>query len=292
MPRPAYAQNAAQLEQRARDLAQTYPKIVSFSEIGPTTTSAHAMWALTIGNPAAAERRILHVSGLHARELANPESLLRWAETTVHKLASGSGSDGPWTARTAVALIGLANPDGYERVLAGLDSGDEQMIWHRGNMRTPSPVDLNRNFAANWDNVASQQGTPYYKGAAPMSEAEVANIAHFADSFHPTAVLDWHSPAPAIFPAKLLPGEPTDGSDQSMQLAQRLGDVMGYPAIRSDRQKSGVTGGTLKDWAHQTFRVPAVTVETGSNHHQSDTEFADTDRRVRLALDALAVGSV
>jgi hypothetical protein len=269
-----------------------HPEIASFSTIGSSTTGANKVWALTIGNPATAQRRILHVAGLHARELANPESLLRWAEEAVHKLASGHGGDGPWTARTAVALIGLANPDGYARVLSGLDQGDEQMIWHRGNMRSPRPVDLNRNFAANWDNVAAQPDTPYFKGSASMSEAEVSNIAAFATDFQPTAVLDWHSPAPAVYPAKLLPGEPTDGTDSSMQLARQVGQIMEYPAIRSDRQKSGVTGGTLKDWAHQTFKVPAVTVETGRNHHQSDEEFADTDRRIRRALDAIAADNL
>jgi len=50
----------------------------------------------------------------------------------------------------------------------------------------------------------------------------------------------------------------------------------GYLAQSSFAFGSG--GATLKDWAYGTMKVPAFTVETGTEHHQNDADFANTVR--------------
>lgn len=70
-------------------------------------------------------------------------------------------------------VIACANPDGY-------DAGT------RGNGNTP-PVDLNRNFDADWE--LTGEGTTYYGGATPASELETQIIQTWIASNRDAAVI-------------------------------------------------------------------------------------------------------
>lgn len=295
--RPAYLHDTSQVESQLRLLAHMHPGLARVVTIGNGELAAHGLpgghqlQALVLGahpdDPSVP--RIVHVAGIHPRELANPELLLRWAQRTLELAAQGAPAQQALLAARTIALVPIANPEGRDIVVRGLEVGDADAIWHRTNANPDGPVDLNRNFDAFWG--AGGHPTPgqaKYAGEAPASESEVAALQSFVMGFAPAALYDWHSPGGVVLTPWGHTPEPPAAAPRLQRAAQAVARVMGYACSSSFGEWETKATGTLKDWAHLRTGVTSMTIETGAYHHQDDAQFADTLARAMPALDMLA----
>jgi len=147
-------------------------------------------------------------------------------------------------AGVTLYILPSLNPDGEAK-----GHSPDGRVNHNG-------VDLNRNWAANWEADWNREGCwnerPTSGGAFPNSEPETQALANFLLARHVEALVSYHSAGLGIFPS----GEPQD--QESARLAEELSKISGYTYPPAD------TGceytGTLADWALQ-HSIVAVDLE-------------------------------
>ncbi|WP_420628178.1 M14 family zinc carboxypeptidase [Candidatus Leptofilum sp.] len=158
-------------------------------------------------------------------------------------------------ANISLYIIPSANPDG-QYVVTGVDgrftpadvSGDIRPGRFNGNQ-----VDLNRNWACDWQAEGLWGDTVVSGGAVPFSEPETAALRTFFLREQPAAVLFWHSKADGIFVGSC------DGTFQpSAEIAEIYGRASGY-TVYSEFSAYPITG-DASDWL-ATQNIPSFTVE-------------------------------
>lgn len=166
-------------------------------------------------------------------------------------------------ANISLYIIPSANPDGQFAV-TGLDgrftrddvAGDTDPGRFNGNQ-----VDLNRNFACDWQPEGLWGETVVSGGSVPFSEPETAALRTFFLREQPTLVLFWHSKADGIF----IGG--CDGLFQpSAEIAELYGRASGYSV--SDQFTAYPITGDASDWL-ATQNIPSFTVEL-KTHSNTD----------------------
>jgi predicted deacylase len=279
--------STAQTQQQLHDLAAAHPGQARLLDIGDSARkvrgeAGHDIHALVLGehpdDPGVP--RVLLTAGVHPRETSNPQVLVEWARRTLDSAAAGDAARAALLRERTVVLVPLVNPDSLDVVLSGLDSGDEARIWRRGNDAAQGAVDLNRNFDNRWGGGSADPTNQNYRGPRAASEPEVQAIQQLGRALRPAAVYDLHSPGEVVlFPA---------GTPDARAAAELVARATGYEVSTSDAHWSTpVGGGTVKDWAHDQLGAVSLTIETGTVHHQSDAQHADTLARMLPALDAL-----
>lgn len=287
-PRPAYVREAAGVHAELHALAAAHPASARLLDIGDSArrvadpATGHDLFALVLGTRADDPDvpRVLLTAGVHGRETANPRLLLDWARSTLDRAAAGDAARRALLDARTVVIVPVLNPDGLDTVVRGLEAGDADDAWHRGNHGKAGAVDLNRNFDNRWGAGDATPGGRHYRGPHPASEPEVQALQEFARALRPAAVYDLHSPGRVV----LVP----QGAPDARAAAELVARATGYEVTTSaDRWERPVGGGTVKDWAHDQLGAVSLTIETGDAHHQSDSQYADTRARMLPALDAL-----
>ena len=286
--RPAYLRDAAAIEGELADLAAAHPSRARLVDIGDSArkvrgdAGGHDLLALVLGERAddPSVPRVLLTAGVHPRETANHDVLLEWSRRTLDAAAAGDPARQALLRDRTVVVVPLANPDSHDDVVAGLDAGDEDRIWRRGNDGVAGHVDLNRNFDNRWGAGSSDPTNQNYRGPHPASEPEVQALQQLALELRPRGVYDVHSPGNVV----LVPA----GIPDARAAAELVSRATGYEVSTSDEHwTKPVGGGTVKDWAHDQLGATSLTIETGDVHHQDDAQHADTLARMLPALDAL-----
>ncbi|GJM41160.1 MAG: hypothetical protein DHS20C20_14420 [Ardenticatenaceae bacterium] len=152
-------------------------------------------------------------------------------------------------------IIPSANPDG-QFVVTGLDgrftSADVSSDIRPGRFNG-NQVDLNRNWACDWQAEGVWGDTVVSGGAVPFSEPETAALRTFFLREKPEAVLFWHSKADGIFVGSC------DGLFQpSAEIAEIYGRASGYQVY--DQFSAYPVTGDASDWL-ATQNIPSFTVE-------------------------------
>ncbi|MGB9168987.1 MAG: M14 family zinc carboxypeptidase [Nitrososphaeraceae archaeon] len=190
-------------------LAKIYPSIVQLISLPEKTYEGYMSKAIKIGvKNATPKNGILFLGGVHAREILNPDLLVKLAldlcqaYTTNNGLTFGGKSFTPENVKQIVDnlelfVFPLVNPDGRSFVQA--PNGD---VWWRKN-RNPNPgleqkgVDLNRNYDFLWESgigTSTNSITEIYKGKEPASEKETKNVLHLINKYkNISCVFDVHS---------------------------------------------------------------------------------------------------
>lgn len=281
-PRPAAAAvgDTAQLAARMRDLAARFPELARVRDVGDShdkvagTAPSHDLLALELGrNSDPATPHLTMIGGLHAREVANPELLLRWAEQQL----TGYGRDADATAlldTRRVTIVPDANPDGHARVVAGLRSGDLDAAMQR---KSSTGVDLNRNFDHRWNaHGAVPPDDIAYAGPSPASEPEVQALQRMLTDDPPNLAVDWHSHGGLVLTPEAAEASP-DTARNHAAIAARLAAINGYKPTASTSLYPA--SGTAIDFVVGRLGRPAVAIETGLSFHPGDAELAETARR-------------
>lgn len=288
-PAPSYFRTYEQLKDALYGLQAKYPDLVEVRDIGDTAEKLAGkadrdILALVISNKTLSsstpEERptTLHVGGIHAREIANPELLMTFAT----QLLEGYGRDADATMTVdggRTILVPMLNPDGHAVVEKGFagDRGGNTMQRKSTAAGDPSlGVDLNRNFDYHWGGPGAS-GSPRsetYRGPAASSEPETKAIDRFVAAIKPDFFVDWHS----YSKLNMYPWGDTKAKTKDHEafraIAQKYTTYNGYSPIQAIELYP--TTGTTDDTMYGKYGVPSMAIETGSTFHQSDSEFQGT----------------
>ena len=175
-------------------------------------------------------RQFIAVYAVHGREWITARLALKH----IKKGASCGG----W-------IIPLLNPDGAEI------SQTRNALW-KANARG---VDLNCNFDADWGSGrlnTTVRGSENCIGDCPFSECESAALKDFTLKIRPFVTISFHTKGEEIYWEFCGKGDKNG--------AKLLEDITGYKA----KKIYGSAGG-YKDWCIQKLKIPAYTVECGSD---------------------------
>ncbi len=170
------------------------------------------VWTLSIEPPQPPRATVFIISGIHAMEHVG-------VATAVAVLARAASSATPWREHRIVA-IPIANPDGFLAVERALAAGRRGFI--RKNARG---VDLNRNFAASWDDryyLHRLARGVFSPGEAPLSEPETQAIDRAVAECRPTYALSLHAFGEWIFLPYAGRREPPPRFDRMRELARAM----------------------------------------------------------------------
>jgi g-D-glutamyl-meso-diaminopimelate peptidase len=158
-----------------------------------------------------------------------------------------------------ISIIPSLNPDGVYKVVGKEgrftedDASKNTTVLAAGRFNAHK-VDLNRNFACNWQSTSTWQSKIVSAGTAAFSEPEAKALKNYVSEFEPSAAVFWHSQSNAVYASEcnegILPG--------TLTIMDAYAKAAGYPAVKSfDAYK--ITG-DAEGWL-ASIGIPAITVE-------------------------------
>ncbi len=174
-----------------------------------------------------------------------------------------------------VFFIPAVNPDGINISLTRCPS-------YKANARG---VDLNVNFDALWGSGSQNvffNGKENYVGKCPFSEIESKSLACFTLDVNPDMTVSYHSKGEEIY-WDFYQDKPRFWRDY--QLAKVVKNITGY------KIKSGLaSAGGYKDWCVKRLKIPALTIEVGSDaltHPIDQTHLKPIFRKNQWVVNAI-----
>lgn len=149
-----------------------------------------------------------------------------------------------------VYFIPLMNPDGVKIALT-------EKPLYKANA---NGVDLNVNFDARWGTGECNvkvSGNENFIGKFPFSEPESRALAEFTQRIKPDMTISYHCKGEEIY-YEFYQNE--DNRRRDFLIAQAVSKSTGY-AIKSTPNSAG----GYKDWCIEKFKIPAITIEVGSD---------------------------
>ena len=204
----------------------------------------------------------IFVASVHAREFITTELLCRFLDDGIFDDISDFN----------VSFVLMANPDGVELCCRGIDSVQDKNLRKRlvdinKNSKDFSlwksnilGVDINNNFNANFGqntfkNSPSSQG---YIGDFAESEPETRALINYTKSKKVFLAIAYHSKGEEIyfnfFQEKSI-------LERDVKIAQKFAKSTGYII----KNVENISSGGYKDWCVQSLKIPALTIEVGSD---------------------------
>lgn len=242
------------VRREAEALAREFPSLVRLEETG-RTAGGRSLVALRAG---ATSPNVAFVGLVHAGE-AGPELLLPMLRRVLTERPD-------LLARAGVAVLPSLNPDGREAMVRGVP-------WYLRTNR--NGVDLNRNFDADWDEIAYGYGldssdpeAATYRGPCPASEPETQAVTHFLEAHPPAVVFSFHCLASICSNAFLTTAKGASNASFAAlagRLARRYEQGMFPAAAVETTVHYACSSGSLPHWVYRRFGVPAFDLELGPN---------------------------
>ena len=148
-------------------------------------------------------------------------------------------------------FLPLVNPDGVE-------ISENSRPLYKANGRG---VDLNVNFDARWgkgEKNVTVLGDENCIGEYPFSEPETAALRDFTLSVCPDLTLSYHSKGEEIYWEFFQKGK---RRERDYRIAKAVAEQTGY-AIKGTPKSCG----GYKDWCIHSLKIPALTIEVGSDN--------------------------
>lgn len=152
--------------------------------------------------------------------------------------------------RGTVYFIPVSNPDG---VYISLNQNPL-------NKANANGVDLNVNFDADWgkgDKNVFTRASENFVGDHPFSEIESRILRDITLKIKPDTTISYHSKGEEIY---FNFNQPQKRFRRDFIIANGISRVTGYKIVRL----TGSSGG-YKDWCIKTLKIPAFTIEVGSD---------------------------
>ncbi len=147
-------------------------------------------------------------------------------------------------------IVPMVNPDGISIALNGKPN-------YKANA---NGVDLNVNFDARWgtgkDNLRKKADANYI-GTHPFCASETRALRDFTLLVKPEITVSYHSKGEEIY-YEFYQKEPQKSRDKS--IAQAVSNATGYQIKPTPNSAGG-----YKDWCIEKLKIPALTIEVGSN---------------------------
>ena len=204
----------------------------------------------------------------HAREWISPMTTINIADS----LADGYGLDPTITAlldKVEVIVIPVVNPDGFEYTYA---AGGNR-FWRKNRRNNPGScegVDLNRNWASDWNGGESTSTDPcsdIYVGPGPMSEPEVAALGDYCLAHgNIRAQIDFHSYSQLVLEPRGYTTAPPPDWDELHALGGSISDAIAavhgtYYVHDNPCNILYCASGTLIDWPYDMYGALSYTIE-------------------------------
>lgn len=288
----------------AEMLAQTYPRLASWIDIGDSWQKAHydggsdlRVLRLTNSARTGTKPKLFIMASVHAREYAPAELATRFAEKLLREY--GSDPDISWLLDDhEVHLLLQANPDG--RSLAETRTNSSYIWWRKNTNQdtcTLDPlsrgVDLNRNFDFLWGccGGSSDNGCNLiYRGFEAGSEPETQAVQNYLRSQFPDQrgpnlsdpvdsdasgiFLDIHSYGRLILWPWGFTTDPAPNSTQLRTFAKRMAYFNRYEPLQS--YELYLTDGTTIDFAFGELGLASYTYEVGLDFFENCDYFENT----------------
>ncbi len=231
------------------------------------TTDNRNIYCLEIGS---GSRNIVFLGGIHAREVANPQFLIKFA----CMLANGFENNQPdivqLLSENKLIMLPNANPDGYATAMEGSDAVRDKELFF-GSIKNSdlskaksnaNGVDLNRNFptytaCVTWNENHRKThlnekipSLDYFAGNYLGSENETKVVMNFLMRYVPLAekFVDFHSAGRLIYAGK--PHLSDDFNNLSEETGKKIRNITKYALYGLIHESSGEgTDGTVTDFA-------------------------------------------
>lgn len=231
-----------------------------------SSTDGRKMFAVEIGF---GNEVIILTAGIHARETANPQFLLKFASSLVNEFEKGDPGTKSLLTEKKIVILPCINPDGYSAVLEGkkvvqnkhlfiAGISDQQISDLKSNA---NGVDLNRSFPSYsagicWkgieksDMLSTQPCCFYYPGKQLGFENETKVTISFLEKYlpHACAFVDLHSAGHVIYAGK--PHLSDTFNIMARSLGKFIGEKTHYLLLGEDAEVTGLgADGTVTDFA-------------------------------------------
>ncbi len=182
-----------------------------------------------------------------------------------------------------VTVIPVLNPDGLNKVVgtttrftvADVPTTEGSTVIGRFNGNN---VDLNRNFACDWQAEGMWQNKTVSGGTEAFSEPESQAIKNYIENQNPKAVIVWYSAANGVFSSSCHNGV----SDEAKALTNTYAKASGYPAF-AEFNFYEITGDMMNWLAKEN--IPAISVLL-TNH--TSTEWSKNKAGIDAVLKYFA----
>jgi hypothetical protein len=254
-------------------------EMAEIKEVGPVETIGKSAG----GNDIVAyhfgtgSKELMFVAGSHAGYSYNTSllafELVDWFEANPDKVPSD----------VKVTIIPVLNPDGLKEATgktgrfsaADVSKDDKVKIAGRFNANN---VDINRNFACEWQAAGTWQNQTVSGGTAAFSEPESKAIQNYVQAHSPVAVVTWYSAAGGVYSSECRNGV----LPATLELTNLFAKASGYtPYAEFDYYE--ITGDMVNWLAGQN--IPAISVLLTD---RVQTEFSKNIAGVEAVLNQYA----
>ena len=232
-----------------------------------TSADGRPIYCLEIGN---GSKTVTFTAGVHAREVANPQFLLKFASELVSEYEKGDTAIADLLTKVKLAVLPCVNPDGYEAAMNGngvianknlyLSAGNNREVFQtKSNARG---VDLNRNFPSYsasflWNEkkedtylIKTYRNSYFFAGDTLGSENETKVTMNFLMKYIPVSFryVDFHSVGRSIFAGK--PHLSDEFNKACLETGILISGITGYSLMGLDEENTGEgTDGSITDFA-------------------------------------------
>ena len=252
-------------------------KYFSFTAIGRSVQNKKIYAVLTKNS---SKKWVIITGGIHAREhlscnfvckiIKKYAKIMQKKRRIVSKM-SGATTKSDNFLPFNIAFIPMVNPDGIDLAIHGtkglsnaqksrlakINKSADFSLW-KANIHG---VDLNNNFPANWHQKFTRANAPAsqgFYGKNPLSEPESKALYLLTKKLSPFLTLSYHLKGEEIYYDFFQKG-PQKRRD--LAIAKIFAKSTGY-TIKSTQK---VSSGGYKDWCVSSLKIPALTIELGSD---------------------------
>lgn len=262
-----------------KELSKKYGEILSYKTLGKSWDNRN-IYQLTLGNPDA-EQVVVVQASIHAREYMTTQLVMKQVELYCANYYTGTYKGKYYSElfdHVCFRIVPMSNPDGVTISQYGARSirnttlrnklktickvfGRGRQSYYTTWKANARGVDLNRNFDARWDILAtsihSASGSGF-KGSSPVSEKESEILVDLANKEDTTAVLSYHAMGRILY---WNFGQTGSARSKELELLSKIRSETGYRPIFSYSKYQSAGYG---DWVAIKRKLPTVTIEIGS----------------------------
>lgn len=260
-------------------LSKKYGEVLSYKSLGKSWDNRN-IYQLTLGNPDA-EKVVVVQASIHAREYMTAQLVMKQIEFYCANYYTGTYKGKYYSElfdHVCFLIVPMSNPDGVTISQYGARAirntslrsklktickvcGRGRQSYYRTWKANVRGVDLNRNFDARWDILAtsihSASGSGF-KGTSAVSEKESKILVDLANRESPTAVISYHAMGRILY---WNFGQTGSARSKELALLSKIRSETGYrPVISYSKYQSAGYG----DWIAIKKKLPTVTIEIGS----------------------------
>ncbi len=214
------------------------------------------------------EKKLAVIGGVHGRESITSLLILKLIEEYSKEQEIASYNLTKLLDDVTFYFVPMLNPDGIEIAVNGVaDGAKNKEFYLKANEGSTDfkrwktnarGVDLNKQFPADWEGVASTEASHFesYKGSGPVTEAESKALFELTKKEDFDLVVCFHHSGNVIFWYYNQKGEQYQ---RDYELAKRISNINGYKVVPPEDSDQVAAG--YKDWFIKEFKKPGFTIE-------------------------------